>query len=141
MTLDRRLVPFKSWHFEWMQSESAALKSVSPDDLKPCEKLYSWTGVVDGKPIGCAGVVTQWPGRHVLWAYLRPDTGPHMLWITRQVKERLALYEGRLEMTVRADFAAGLRWAGMLGFTVETPVLTAYGPEGEDHVGYIRINR
>ena len=44
------------------------------------------------------------------------------------------------ESTVRRDFALGQRWARMLGFEIETPVLRQFGPEGEDHVGYVKFN-
>jgi hypothetical protein len=33
-----------------------------------------------------------------------------------------------------------MKWAKMLGFRVETPLLTMFGPEGESHVSYVRIN-
>lgn len=146
MTVDRRLVPFKHWHFDWMQeassvSDGTSIQTISSASLKPCENMDSWTGVIDGRPIGCAGVVQHWPGRYVSWAYLGLDTGPHMRWITRCALAGLERTKGRIEMTVRADFPAGQRWAEMLGFQVETPRLEAYGPEGEDHVGYVRINR
>jgi hypothetical protein len=86
----------------------------------------------------CAGTIEQWRGRRTCWAYLNKDTGPNMRWITRRCKEHLDAIPGRLEFTVRQDFAAGHRWAKLLGFEVETPLLVAYGPEGEDHVGYVR---
>jgi hypothetical protein len=41
---------------------------------------------------------------------------------------------------VHAGFKDGKRWAEALGFSVETPVLRQYGPDGADHVGYLRIN-
>jgi hypothetical protein len=52
----------------------------------------------------------------------------------------LAMVKGRLELTVRFDFDEGHRWAKMLGFKVETPVMPFYGPEGEPHSMYVRIN-
>ncbi len=48
--------------------------------------------------------------------------------------------KGRMEFTVRKDFAAGHVFARLLGFEVETPCMKSYGPFGEDHVGYIRMN-
>lgn len=62
-----------------------------------------------------------------------------MLRALRAMDANLAKIRGRIEMTVRADFTKGQRWAQLLGFSVETPVLKNYGPLGEDHTGYVRI--
>ena len=63
-----------------------------------------------------------------------------MVFIAGAVQRALGRVKGRVEFTVRADFEKGHRWAKMLGFTVESPLLRAYGPLGEDHVGYVRFN-
>lgn len=140
----RLVVPFKSWHYEWLAAKGPAsdrytVKSIQAisSQLEACN---SWTGVVGGDPVVCAGTLPQWPGRHIAWAYLAQNTGPHMLWITREVKKVLARVEGRVELTVRSDFPAGMKWAEMLGFKVETPLLKAYGPSGESHTGFVRFN-
>jgi hypothetical protein len=44
-------------------------------------------------------------------------------------------------MQVRADFEMGNRWAKMLGFEVETPLMKNYWPGGIDAVGYVKHNR
>jgi hypothetical protein len=64
-----------------------------------------------------------------------------MLLITKTIRRYLAQVGGRIELTVRADFEAGQRWVRALGFHIETPRLEAFGPEGEDHIGYVRFNR
>ena len=138
----RIVAPFKHWHYDWLVNsrppgEGSAFK-VALDTIAQLEAENSWTGVVDGKPVVCAGTIRQWPGRHTAWAYLADTTGPHMLWITREVKKVLDKVPGRVEFTVRADFPAGQRWAEMLGFKVETPRMEGYGPEGEAHVGFVR---
>lgn len=140
----RLVVPFKPWHYEWLANSGPAsdrytIKQIN-DISSQLMSQNSWTGVVDGDPVVCAGTVQQWPGRHVAWAYLAQNTGPHMLWITREVKKALARVEGRVELTVRKDFAAGHKWAALLGFEVETPCLKRFGPDKEDHTGYVRVN-
>lgn len=147
MTPDTRVVvPFKAWHFGAITraspvSDGSKVGWLSPTQLEYMERGNSRTGFVDGEAIGCAGLVEQWPGRYVAWTYLRLDAGKHMRWVTREVCKGLNSQIGRLEMTVRADFPQGQRWAEMLGFHVEAPLLKEYGPEGEDHVGYVRFNR
>jgi hypothetical protein len=137
MIHERIIVPFRRWHLEWMDPQHATRYA---EAIAQLEGAHSWVAVVDGDPIACAGVMTQWPGRHSAWAYMSAKTGPHMRWLTREVEARLPLYKGRIDMTVRRDFPAGLRWAKILGFEIETPCLKGFGPEGEDHVGFVRFN-
>jgi hypothetical protein len=140
--MDRKVVPFKRWHYDWI-GISAEPRSVRPHEsvLAQLEQENSWTGIVDGEVIFCAGTVAQWPTRHTTWALLQETLSrQHMLWVTKEVLKGLATVKGRIELTVRTDFPAGKQWARMLGFQVETPLLKMFGPEGEDHIGYVRMN-
>jgi hypothetical protein len=138
------LRPFRAWHAGWLEDKgfpAGGWLRLSPEQIQIIERHPSWTVIGDeGEPIACGGCVQIWPGRYSAWAYLNEATGPHMLAITRYALECLATVKGRLEMTVRTDFEAGHRWARILGFTVETPVMPFYGPEGEAHSMYVRIN-
>jgi hypothetical protein len=137
----RKLVRFMPWHLDWLDEHGEPGAFTAPHAVRvELMKQNSWTGIVDGSVMFCAGTVMQWPGRHTSWAVLHKDSGPHMLWITRMVRANLASVQGRIELTVRADFPQGMHWARLLGFIIESPVLEKYGPEGEDHVGYVRIN-
>lgn len=136
------VVPFRAHHYHWLTAAGAAAEGISPVVMTPewlvqLEHTNAWTGVVDGAPIVCAGTIEQWPGRHIAWAYLVDETRPHMLWITREVLAQLEQVKGRVECTVRRDFEPGRRWARLLGFRPES-ILKKYGPEGEDHIGYVR---
>lgn len=139
--MTRQIVPFKRWHMEWLEARSPVGLVFSKAVCEQLETQNSWSAVLDGDVIACGGTIEQWPGRHTAWAHLGPHTAPHMRWITRAVKSVLKDVKGRIEMTVRCDFEPGHRWAEMLGFRLETPIMAAYGPDGEDHSGYIRINR
>ena len=103
----------------------------------------SFTGFSGGKIIGSAGFVPQWEGRVIGWALLSPQI-PKMAWvqIVRTIKatmERL-FNEGtrRIEITVPAGFAQGIRFAKMLGFAVECK-MTAYQPDGSDAYLFAKI--
>ena len=140
--MDRRTVPFRRWHYDWIVEQDAAeggMFRLSPQVAAQAEGENSWTGVVDGAPVACAGTMQYWPGRHMAWAYIVRGARRHMPWITKEVVKVLDQVRGRIELTVRCDFPAGQRWAARLGFVVETPVLRAFGPEGEDHVGWVRF--
>lgn len=139
--MTRKIVPFKSWHMEWLEAHSPVGFVFGKTVCEQLETQNSWSAVLDGEVIACGGTIEQWPGRHTAWAHLGPHTAPHMRWITREADRVIAKAKGRVEMTARCDFEAGHRWAELLGFRLETPIMAAFGPEGEDHSGYIRINR
>jgi len=138
------VVPFRRWHLAWLLESGEAKggqMQFDIDTLLVLEKQNSWTVVVDGDPVACGGTIEQWPGRHTAWTYLNEKSGPYMISVTRTVQDKLAQIRGRVETTVRCDFNAGHRWMAMLGFRVETERMKAYGPEGEDHTGYVRFNK
>ncbi len=141
--MDYQTVPFKRWHLAWVLAEGKAEGGQLPFDIETLmmlEKQNSWTIVVDGEPMACGGTMEQWPGRHSGWTYLNKKTGRHMGSVTKRVRELLDQVKGRVEITVREDFKPGHTWARMLGFEIETPVMKQFGPEGENHVGYVRFN-
>lgn len=137
----REVVPFRHWHYEWLGVVHEPSGFVmSPQLLNLLEQQYSRTLLVGGNVVACAGTIQHWPTRHTAWALLGRGAERNLKWITQVIRANLATLAGRIEFTVRADFPAGQKWAGMLGFRVETPLLPMYGPEGEDHVGFVRIN-
>lgn len=138
----RKIVPFKRWHYGWLEVAKPNRYALHDSVLAQMEEANSYTGIVDGNVVFCAGTLAQWPTRHIGWALLHERLSrPHILWITREVRAGLECVKGRIEMTVRADFTQGQRWAKAIGFRVETPLLEAYGPDGEDHIGYVRVNQ
>jgi hypothetical protein len=144
MSHNYKLVNFKGWHIEWLESRGAPVGGgyVTFDKRlrDGLECAFTWTTMCDGEPIACGGTIEVFPRRHGAWGYLNAATGPHMKRITSDTRWIMDNTKGRIELSVRKDFAPGHRWAKMLGFEVETPTLRAYGPEGEDHTGYVRFN-
>jgi hypothetical protein len=136
------IVPFRRWHIAWLVGTGkpeSGFMSLDTETLMVLEKQNSWTAVIDGSPVACGGTIQHWPGRHQGWMYLNKASGKHMRWLTAMVFNKLNSIEGRLEISVRCDFALGHKWAKMLGFRVETERMVRFGPEGEDHTGYVRI--
>lgn len=141
--MDRKIVPFRAWHYDWTGDTSEPGDFVAtPQFLALLEQQpHQYTGIVDGQVVFCAGAIPQWATRHVTWAVLSQErSGAHMLWITRELRRILDGIPGRTELSVRADFTQGNQWAKLLGFRMETPRLERFGFDGEDHVGYVRIN-
>jgi hypothetical protein len=93
----------------------------------------------DGRPIGCIGLVEQWEGRALAWAVLAGDAGRVLVGITRAVRRFLDLGRyRRIEAAVPVGFAAGHRWARLLGFTLEAPVMRSWSA-GRDFALYALI--
>ena len=134
------LVPFIREHRASLESAGSGENSkftLKPQLLQTMEAQNSWTIMADGFPVACGGTIEHWPGRHQAWAQVSRHAGPHMKAVTRLSRQVLSLATGRIEMTVRKDFKPGQQWARLLGFSIETPLMPKYGPEGEDHVGYV----
>lgn len=103
----------------------------------------TWSGIVDGRIVGCAGLLPQWPGRSIAWALLTRDlSARHFLRAHHKVLSVLHAAHGggtnRIETSVDAGFDAGHRWARALGFRPEG-LMRCYSPEGRDHVLYACI--
>lgn len=77
--------------------------------------------VSDGSEIvAVIGLIDQWAGCARAYAFLSESAGRHMLSLTRRVRAYLDNSPvRRIEAAVQDDFAAGHRWAHVLGFRVE----------------------
>lgn len=138
------IVPFKAEHMKQIveQDATACLSAhlTFAHILAMEQSPWSFTGVADGKVVGCAGVVEHWPGRGEAWAALDQGCGRHMTAITRAVRRFFdACPMPRVEIIVGASFDAGHRWAKMLGFERQSCEMAGYLPTGEAAVMYARV--
>lgn len=137
------VVPFKAEHLTQLafQDAQAYLSDwVSPEQGVALEAHPGYSAMVADTPIASAGVITQWQGRGMAWAFLA-DMGPRQfVGVHRAVKKFLdGCYLQRIEMTVDCDFPEAHRWAEMLGFEMEAPRMRAYSPDGRDCSLYARV--
>lgn len=139
---------FQRWHLPYvLDGGTLAVGGVGAGDPEVQRALERspncWTAIAEGLPIACGGTLMLWPGRHMAWAFLSQNARRWILSVTRTAREVVHRPKGRVECTVRADFPRGQGWAKVLGFEVENApgILTAYGPEGEDHIAYVLLNR
>lgn len=104
----------------------------------------AWSGLVDGRLVGAAGVVEMSPRRGFGWCLFGAipwrtwpqitETTDHVL----SVAHRFGLR--RIETTVIEGFAAGHRWVRRLGFELETPAgMRHWAPDGGTHMLYARF--
>ena len=102
-------------------------------------KGLAFTGEVDGKVIGMAGVIPMWNGRAIAWALLAGDSGKHFPHIHKAIKRFLDdVPFNRVEATVDVGFKQGSRWVKMLGFELEG-YMKAYRPNGGDSLLYAKV--
>jgi hypothetical protein len=141
-----KFVPFEAWHMDALRVTDSvdgfSAEVVDEYTAARLEQCNSWTLFNgEGYVIACGGTIEEWKGRHIAWVYNTQKASECMLKITRLVKQGVEPIKGRIEMTVRVDFEAGHRWAKLLGFEIENPpgILKQYGPLGEDHIAYVRI--
>lgn len=138
------IVDYKAEHMLALQhttGHSFIGTTMTAEEAVALEKArHSYTGLLDGKPVFCAGVSEYWPGRGEAWAYMPAHTGKVMLQITRIVKRFFEVCDvQRLEAPVYLDFEAGIRWVKMLGFELETPLMRKYAPGGHDCAMYVKV--
>lgn len=133
------ILPFAVEHLSRLSPQAAQLGEVTADALAG-PYGQAWTAEVDGAPICCAGLMPVWDGRAYAWALLSKNSGKYMVPLTRAIRSRLSVAGfRRVEMAVDSTFGAGCRWAGLLGFRLETPFpMRAYLPNGRDAYLYAR---
>ncbi len=140
------LIPFQAEH--WIEVSALPLveagmpapKGVATLEMGEALVGNAWSCKVGDLIVACGGTVQVWKGRNTAWLYMTPFGLPYKHTILKKAKEVLSIPKGRIECTACANLAHRIRWMKFLGFEVESPLLKAYGPFGEDHVGYVRFN-
>lgn len=88
----------------------------------------------------CGGIAKITNTNGVCWALVAEGAGKHMHALHFAVKRFITLQPWkRLEASVEKNFAAGCRWVQLLGFEMEGE-MRGYGPKGETHIRYARVN-
>jgi hypothetical protein len=133
------VVPYEPWHMRAVgQQYLGAFLSGSEIPEQVAAQGACWTALRHGRPVACAGFRDIWEGRAETWAILSPDAVPVALRLTRAVRRALLLHPAeRIEATVVAGFAPGLRWVEALGFEPEG-VRKRYH-QGRDHLAFVLL--
>jgi hypothetical protein len=132
---------YEDMHLLTLQPAQSYLSGwVSEIEGRALEEHPSYTGWHEGVPIVSAGIIPQWQGRAIAWAFLAEVPKPVMIAVHRAVRDFLdGCYIQRIETSVRCDFPEGHRWATMLGFKMEAECMRAYGADGSDAALYARV--
>lgn len=139
------VVPFLPYHVDLLRAQGvqgAQLNEVSLV-LGPCANVPPGPAVsaFDGDRILiCGGIAKITNTNGVCWALLSEEAGKHMHSLHFAVKRFITLQPWRrLEASVEKNFEAGCRWVQLLGFEMEGE-MRGYGPNGETHLRYARVN-
>ena len=114
---------------------------VNDDFLEMAEnQSESYTGIEDGKPIFCYGLLTMWEGRALVWALMGTEAKKYA---KSMHKAALFILDNsgfrRIEATIDPNSEVAIRWIEHLGFKYEC-TFKAYSPSGEDMLSYVRLN-
>lgn len=139
------VVPFQADHLNrlpFQESQMYLSEWVTRKSGLVLEDAPSYTALVGGQPIAAAGIISQWQGRAIAWAFLSSMGANYFVGVHRAVKSFLdGCYVHRIEMSVDCDFPEAHRWAKMLGFEMEAERMKAYSPDGRDCALYARVLR
>ena len=143
-----RLVNFESWHLKWLDFGNinglGLAGVVSESDAKLIENVCtSWTGIQDGKIVGCGGFTPLWIGVAEIWMYLQPEAFKRkrlalrlMRHILNDIIERKQYH--RIQAVVLKDYKEGIRFAEFFKFKNEG-LMESYSVDKEDVYRYARI--
>ncbi|WP_157781439.1 hypothetical protein [Rhodanobacter denitrificans] len=114
--------------------------SVTPDTLAFLATQPSITVLDGGEVLMCGGWLPLWEGRAMAWSMLAEGIGTRMTGVVRAARRMTDTFTGRrLELDVERDHAEAHRLARLLGFTLETPCMPRFYPNGADAAMYVRI--
>lgn len=143
-----RIVNFESWHLNWLDFDHingmGLASEISEEDAKSIERWStSWTGIQDGKIVGCGGFTPLWTGVAEIWLYLSPETFKRKivaLRLMRHVLNDIINKKGyhRIQAIVLKDYKEGIRFAEFFGFKNEG-LMESYSVDKEDVYRYARI--
>jgi hypothetical protein len=139
-----RLAPFRVEHWRRIKlqpEQENMLGFLSDYEVQQLETTDAFTAFAEDRIIAIAGVVPLSPRRGHAWALMSSEAGRHMLPITRAINRfwNINYDYHRVEMAVKCSFEEGHRWARILGFELEAPLMKRYDPQGEDYSLYARI--
>lgn len=136
-----KVIPFKPEHLEQIELKENYIQGDCPKTIVNT----AFTFESDGKIIAIIGGFPFVPGVIHWWAFISKHVRDYPIDFHKEVLKMLDWYEEnekprRMQFEVNCDYPEGQKWAESLGFRVEG-VMEAWGPRGEDHFLYGRVNK
>lgn len=104
------------------------------------EEIGGFAAVDGADVLAIGGILEQWRGVGLAWAWLSRSWRRHARAITASALRHLEDSDlHRIEVAVRCGFKPGAAWVDRLGFTLETPVARKWGPDGKDYSIWVRV--
>lgn len=133
------LRPFRAEDVLEVQSRNDNLLSKSEDGLYWtkvfAERGPAYTALLEGKVVGCAGVMIIYTGVGEAWGLISEELAQYKFWLHKTVKRKL--YEimvkhglHRLQATADIRHEVAVNWLLALGFE-EEGILRQHGPNKE----------
>lgn len=136
-----RVVPFLPLHLDGfkLQDDQLYMQEHLTDAYAYALSIAgpSYSGIVDGECIGCAGFIFSEPHKAVVWSLLSNKINVrNMLPIHRAVSKEFDRIDAKRIELITRDVPSQKRWAEMLGMTLETPDgMPGYWFDGE--IGFL----
>ncbi len=145
MTQTLELIPFKAEHLEHILSVGLKDEKITPFILPShgasIEKMGGYFTITEDQvPLVIGGIKPFWKGRAEAWLlFSKYKTKKFMSLISLINKVIDDSPIKRIEMIIDSDFCEGARWAKILGFKLEAPLLKSYLPTGHDASLYAKV--
>jgi hypothetical protein len=133
--------PYRAGDVFQVEALEARLGELMALDAADRELLgIGWTAELNGAAISAGALVQQWRGYAHAIMLVGALQGMQQLRLVAAASRRIVARSAfrRVDAFVRADFAAGLRFAEWVGFQRVT-LLRAYGADGADHYLFERV--
>jgi hypothetical protein len=137
-----KVVPFEPHHLSAVKAQPAQVSDqLTSGDLLAVQD-HSWSFVdASGEIVACFGLIKSHAQHYTAWALLSCLPLSALIFATRWCRAYLKMTDvRRIDCTVRADFANGHQWAGLLGFE-EEGVQSCFFEDGADMVVYAMIRK
>ena len=139
------LIPFEMKHMEHIDHRHWEEKLMPYTDSTVITEMFtkmgpSWTLIIAGKVVACAGVAILWKGVGEAWLITSPHINEYAMCFYRTLKRRLqeivkTHHLHRVQADVEAGFEESHKMMLHLGFEQES-VMEHYGPNKENFVRY-----
>lgn len=138
------VVPFRIEHLHAIlhaTPERVMWKGIQEAHLAGLDNGHAVTGMIDGMPVVCGGLILMWDGLAEGWLATTPTATAHGFWLTRNVirfvrAKAIELGLRRVQAHVDSTFIAAWQWLDRLGLQRESEMLH-YGPKGQSYYMYV----